>query len=144
MARHGEAWARERAEYVERRATLDRLAALEAPTADELFARADILEILSGADEALPIYRQAAGQGHPAATLAAGRLLLDRRDAAGIALVEASMDRDERMVPEGCRILAQYYKETNQVLAARKCEWRATRHTTEVRLAQTGRRDYGG
>ena len=99
MPRHGDAWARARAEYVERRATLDRLAALEAPTADELFARAKILEILSGADEALQIYRQAAEQGHLAASLAAGRVLLDRRDAAGVALVEASMDRDESLVP---------------------------------------------
>jgi len=139
MARYGDAWARQRAEYVERRATLDRLAALEAPTADELFTRADILEILSGADEALPIYQQAAEQGHLAASLAAGRVLLDRRDAAGIALVEASIDRDESLVPEGCRILAEYYKETNQLLAARKCEWRATSHTTRGRLAQAGK-----
>ena len=48
-------------------------------------------------------------------------------DSTGIALVEDSMDRDESLVPEACRILAEYYKETNQELAARKCEWRATR-----------------
>jgi hypothetical protein len=57
-------------------------------------------------------------------------------DAAGIALVEASMDRDERLVPEACRILAVYYTEINQELAARKCEWRATRHTTRAHLTQ--------
>jgi len=39
-------------------------------------------------------------------------------------------------VPEACQVLAAYYKETNQELAARKCEWRATRHTTRARLAQ--------
>jgi len=46
------------------------------------------------------------------------------------------MDRDDSLVPEACRILAEYYREANQELAARKCEWRATRHTTRARLAQ--------
>ena len=99
-------------------------------------ADAEILEILNGADEALPLYQRAAGQGHRAASLAAGRVLLDRRDSAGIALVEASMDLDEGLVPDGCRILAEYYKATNQLVAARKCEWRATSRTTRIRLAQ--------
>ena len=136
MARYGDAWTRERAEYVERRTTLDRLAAIETPSAGELFKQAEVLEILSGANQALPIYQRAAEQGHPAASLAAGRVLLDRMDPAGIALVEASMDRDEGLVPEGCRVLSAYYKETHQLLAARKCEWRATSHTTRIRLAQ--------
>ena len=138
ITRYGDAWTRHRAEYLERRATLDRLAAIETPTADELFTRAEVLEILNGADEALPMYQRAAELGHPAASLAAGRVLLDRMDSQGVALVEASMDRDEGLVPEGCRILAEYYRETNQLLAARKCEWRATGHTTRVRLAQSG------
>jgi Zn-dependent protease with chaperone function len=138
MAQNGESWAWNRAEHLERRATLDRLSAIEAPTADELFTRAELLEILEGADQALPIFQRAAEQGHPAASLAAGRLLLDRMDSTGIALVEASMDRDESLVPEACRVLAEYYKETRQDLAARKCEWRATRHTTRARLAKLG------
>ena len=95
-----------------------------------------MIEILDGADQALPIYRSAAEQEHAAASLAAGRLLLDRMDATGIALLEAAMDRDDSLVPDACRILAEYYRETNQELAARKCEWRATRQTTHARLAQ--------
>jgi len=138
IAKNGEAWNQHRAEYLERRATLDRLAAIETPTADELFQRADALEILDSTDEALPIYQRAAEQGHAAAGLAAGRVLLGRMDSKGIALVEASMDRDAGLVPEGCRILAEYYREIHQELAARKCEWRATRHTTLVRLAEQG------
>jgi hypothetical protein len=51
-------------------------------------------------------------------------------------LVEAAMDHDEHLVPEGCRVLAEYYLETNQLLAARKCEWRSTSYTTRERLAQ--------
>ena len=136
ITRNGESWTQHRAEYLERRATLDRLAAIETPTADELFKRAELVETLEGSDEALPIYQPAAEQGHPAASLAAGRVLLGRMDSKGIALVEDSMDRDDSLVPEACRILAEYYKETNQELAARKCEWRATRHTTRARLAQ--------
>jgi Zn-dependent protease with chaperone function len=136
MARHGEAWTRERAAVAERQATLDRLTALESPTADDLFARATLVEDLGGAAAALPIYQRAAGRGHTAAGLAAGRLLLDRMDAAGIALVETAMSSDETLVPDGCRLLADHYRATHQWLAARKCEWRATSHRTRARLTQ--------
>jgi Zn-dependent protease with chaperone function len=136
LARQGDAWRQHRAEYLEQITTLDRLAAIEAPTADERFERARLVETLHGPDRALPIYQSAAAQGHAAASLAAGRVLLERMDAAGIALIEAAMDRDERLVPEACRILSVYYTETNQELAARKCEWRAGRYTTRAQLAQ--------
>jgi Zn-dependent protease with chaperone function len=136
MAQHGEAWRRRRAEYLERTTTLDRLAAIAVPNPGELFERAELVEALHGADHALPIYQSAAEQGHAAASLAAGRVLLDRTDAAGVALIEAAMDRDERLVPEACRILAIYYTETNQELAARQCQWRAVRYTTRAHLAR--------
>jgi Zn-dependent protease with chaperone function len=136
IEQNGEAWTRRRAEYLQRRATLDRLAAIETPTADELFERGEVLEVLHGTGEALPIYERAAAGGHAAAGLAAGRVLLGHMDSKGIALVEAAMDRDDNLVPEGCRILAEYYRETNQELAARKCDWRATRHRTHARLSQ--------
>jgi hypothetical protein len=136
MAQHGDAWRRERAAYVERQTALARLTALESPTADELFARAAIVEDLSGGEVALPLYQRAASHGHAAASLAAGRLLLDRLDAAGIELVESAMSRDETLVPDGCRRLADHYRDTNQWLAARKCEWRARSYTTRARLAQ--------
>jgi Zn-dependent protease with chaperone function len=136
ITRNGESWNQHRAEYLGRRATLDRLAAIETPTPDELFKRAELVETLEGSDRALPIYQLASEQGHAAASLAAGRLRLDRMDSKGIALVESSMDRDESLVPEACRILAEYYTQTNQELAARKCEWRAARYTTRARLAQ--------
>jgi Zn-dependent protease with chaperone function len=138
FTRYGDAWHRHRAEYFDRRVTLDRLAAIETPTPEELFKRAELVEILESPDEALAIYQTAAEQGHPAASLAAGRLLLDRMNAKGIGLVEDAMDHDDRLVPDACRILAEYYRETNQELAARKCEWRAARHTTRARLAQQG------
>ena len=135
MTDNGALWHRQRADYVDRRARLQRLTVLATPTPDELFARAELVETLEGMDEALPIYQAAAEQGHAAASLAAGRLLLDHMNSAGISLVEAAMDRDERLVPEACRVLAEYYRATNQELAARKCEWRATRHLTSARLA---------
>ena len=138
ITRNGESWNRHRLEYLYRRATRDRLAAIETPTANELFERAEAVEALEGSDEALSLYQCAAQQGHAAASLAAGRVLLDRMDSKGVALVEDSMHRDDSLVPEACRILAQYYKETSQDLAARKCEWRATGHTTRARLARQG------
>ena len=133
--RNGDAWHRHRAEHLDRRATLARLAAIETPTPDELFTRAELVETLESPDEALAIYQAAAQQGHPAASLAAGRVLLERMNSQGIRLVEDAMDHDDRLVPDACRILAEYYRETNQELAARKCEWRAARHTTRARLA---------
>jgi hypothetical protein len=135
VTRNGDAWHRHRAEYVDRRTTLERLAAIETPTPDELFTRAELVETLEGPHEALPIYQAAANQSHPAASLAAGRVLLDQMNAQGIRLVEDAMDYDDRLVPDACRILSEYYRKTNQELAARKCEWRATRHTTHARLA---------
>ena len=46
-----------------------------------------------------------------------------------------AVDHDERMVPEGRRrVLAAYYQDTRQELAARRCEWRgdsfSDSHTT--------------
>jgi Zn-dependent protease with chaperone function len=136
IARHGDAWHEHRAEYLELTTTLDGLEAIEMPTPDERFERASLVERLHGPDQALPFYQSAAAEGHAAASLAAGRVLLDRMDATGIALVEAAMDRDDRLVPEACRILALYYTDTNQELAARNCEWRATRYTTRAQLAR--------
>ena len=137
-AGHGGAWHQRRAKYLEQTTTLSRLAAIAAPTPDQLFERAGLVESLHGSDQALPWYQSAAHQGHAAARLAAGRLTLDRMDAAGIALVEAAMDLDERLVPEACQILAGYYRRTHQELAAQKCEWRASRYTTRARLGATG------
>jgi Zn-dependent protease with chaperone function len=135
MSRNRTLWHEHRAELVQQRTELARLAAVEAPTPDELFTRAELVESLEDAREALPLYERAADQGHAAAALAVGRLLLDRMEAKGIALIEHAMDRDERLVPLGCRVLADYYTETHQDLAARKCEWRATRHATRAHLA---------
>jgi hypothetical protein len=88
-------WHRDRAEYLNRRATLARLAALGTPTPDELFTRGELVETLEGSDEALPIYHAAAEQGLATASLAAGRLLLDRMNAEAIRLIEDAMNRDD-------------------------------------------------
>ena len=97
--------------------------------------RAELLAALSDAEAALPHYQHAAEQGHAAAGLAAGRMMLGRRNVAGVAMIESAMGRDSRLVPEGCKVLAEYYRETHQLLAARKCEWRATSYATQLRLA---------
>lgn len=51
-------------------------------------------------------------------------------------MIEEAMARDELLVPDGCQLLACHYFRTNQELAARRCEWRAARHTTRARLVQ--------
>ena len=140
LKRNGDAWRQHRTEYLEQRATLDRLAALDRPSPDEQFTRGELVETLDGADAALPFYTSAAAAGHAAAGLAAGRLLLEQRNPAGIPLIEDSMSTDDSLVPEGCRILADYYRHTNQVRAARQYERRARRHKTLARLEQSAPR----
>jgi Zn-dependent protease with chaperone function len=137
LKRNGDSWRQHRAQYVERRATLDRLAALDRPSPDEQFTRGELAETLEGANAALPIYTSAAAAGHAAAGLAAGRLLLEQMNAAGVTLIEDSMSNDDSLVPEGCRILADYYLQTNQERAARQYERRARRHKTLARLEQS-------
>jgi hypothetical protein len=112
-----------------------RFADIVSPTADDEFRRAELVESLQNADEALPLYRRAALQGHAAATLALGRLLLGRMDPSGVALIEEAMTRDEDLVPAGCGVLAGYYTKRHEDLLARKCEWRAARHATDAHLA---------
>jgi Zn-dependent protease with chaperone function len=139
LSENGESWHRLHAEYSEQTRRLERLSRLESPTPDEMFQRAELLETLERPDEALPIHERAAQLGHPGASLAAGRLLLDCRNAHGVPLVEAAIAADENLVQEGCRVLARYYKETRQELTARQWEWHATRHATRAHLsARTG------
>lgn len=137
LNRNGDSWRQHRAEYLEQRATLDRLAALDRPSPDEQFTRGELAEALDGADAALPFYTSAAAAGHAAAGLAAGRLLLEQMNPAGVTSIEDSMSNDDRLVPEGCRILADYCRQTNQVRAAREYERRARRHKTLARLEQS-------
>ncbi len=132
----GESWAQARAVERERHAALERMAAIESPTIQQLCEHADLLDSLERGDEALPIYERAAALGHAGASLAAGRIRLERGDEAGIPLVEAAMQRDASLIPDGCGVLARYYRDVNQELAARECEHRATKYTTERRLAE--------
>ena len=137
LQRNGDSWRQHRAEYLEQRAMLDRLAALDRPSPDEQFTRGELVETFDGADAALPFYTSAAAAGHAAAGLAAGRLLLEQKNPAGITLIEDSMSNDDSLVPEGCRILADYYRHTNQMRVARQYERRARRHKTLARLEQS-------
>jgi Zn-dependent protease with chaperone function len=131
----GREWRRRHDAYLDARRALARLMAQPSITPAELYARAELVERLESAGAALPIYHSAADAGHPGARLEAGRLLLDRRDPRGVALIESAMDADERLVPRGCRILVDYFVETKQELAAHQCEWRATAYQTRAHLA---------
>jgi Zn-dependent protease with chaperone function len=128
LSRHGERWREERAEHVESRASLQRLEAIADPSPDEIFARAELVERLRDPADALRLYLDAHARGHARAGLAAGRLRLAD-------IVESAMDRDDTLVPEGCRLLAEHYRETSQELAARRCEWRANGHLARAGTA---------
>ena len=64
---------------------------MSSPTPEETFERAVLVERDSEEDAALELFLSAQQRGHAAAGLAAGRMLLDRDDASGIALIDTAM-----------------------------------------------------
>jgi Zn-dependent protease with chaperone function len=74
--------------------------------------RADLTEAFRGADAALPLYRELA-ERDPAdavANFALGRILLDRDDDSGLALLERAMASDPEAVVPACEIAFFYLK----------------------------------
>ena len=139
--RHGEGW-RERHEEV--RSERDRLAvlrSLDAPSADERFELAALVEQVDGTEAALPLYRIAAEANCPPARLEAGRILLGRGDEEGVALIEAAMGEDEALVSRGCDLLVPYYLDRRRLHEAERYRTRASRHAMRETLAAEERRD---
>jgi Zn-dependent protease with chaperone function len=138
--RHGEAWRSRHEEVRGDRERLAALRALDAPTAAERFEHGEVIERLEGADAALPLYRAAAEAGSAAARLEAGRVLLDREEAEGVALVESAMAADEALVPKGCDLLVRFHLEKRRLHEAERCRTRARRYAMRETLAAEERR----
>jgi Zn-dependent protease with chaperone function len=144
-----EAWQRRqrdswRERHARLRAALERLAALEAlpaPTAQQAFERATVLEELGRDDDAADAYHRALAidANHPRAALTVGRLMLDRGDEQGIALLERAMAGDPGLTAEACRCLAGHFEEQGRFVEAAQLEARARRHATHASLAQQER-----
>src|SRR4029079_3009069 len=99
------------------RAALERQASLSAA---ELFERATLLETLDGPDAALPIYHAAleADQQHAGAALAAGRILLERDDDRGAALVERAVEADETLLSDAAELLVSFHRAHRRLVEA--------------------------
>ena len=132
-----EAWWRERHEAIRtRRARLAQLDAISAPTAQQTYERGVLTEDDERESDALELFLTAHRLGHAAAGAAAGRLLLDRGDASGIALLDAAMDADPDLIESGCRTIVDFLERRGQYLDAHAYQQRRTRQATRAMLAQ--------
>ncbi len=136
---HRDRW-RARHEVVQtRRARLAQLAAVAAPTPEERFERAELVHHLDGEDGALPHYRNALEAGHARAALVTGRILLDREDEAGVALIERAMNADPALVAEGCERLVDFLSDRGRLAEAHAYRLRATRQASRDGMAASER-----
>ncbi len=77
---------------------------------EEQWEQARWSEELKGEGEALPLLKSllTTAPHHAQANFALGRILLDRSDARGIALIERAMVKLPELVPPGCRLIADF------------------------------------
>jgi Zn-dependent protease with chaperone function len=128
--------------YEDRRTNRERLARLTSNTAltpKEMFERAQLTERGGDRDAALALYRSAHECGHAPGGLSAGRMLLDRHDDSGIALIEAAMEADPALVDDGCRALSEFLQGHGRFADAQRYHDRRARSATQRRLANAER-----
>jgi Zn-dependent protease with chaperone function len=139
QAARGAEWRSRHHALRKNRQRLGELAGLDAPTPEEMFEYGQLAEQLQGVESALPHYRAAVDRGHPRATLATGRILLDRDDETGVALIERAIDADPTLVPEGCEQLIYFFRNRNRLTEAHRYLLRSTREATRGKMAETER-----
>ena len=127
-ATHGRGWAMRHEEIRNRRERLAHLAALSSPSRDQTYERGSLTEEEGDVDTALHFYMGAHRGGHAEAGLAAGRILLDRDDESGIALVEAAMDARPGLIEDGCQAIGEFLERHGRRVEAFKYERKRTRH----------------
>jgi Zn-dependent protease with chaperone function len=91
-------------------AALTAKAAAEPLDVEERWQLADWTETIHGADAALPMLEALLHDEpeHVSALFSTGRLLLDRRDERGIALIDQAMDREAGFVVAGCGLVCNF------------------------------------
>ena len=138
-AERGPDWRRRHEDIHRRRARLGELEALATPTAEQSFEWGALLEDEGRCDAAFARYRSAHEAGHVAAGFAAGRLLLDRDDQSGIALVEAAMDADATLAERGCQAIVDFFEDHGRHADARRYQARLNREAAAAKIAQRER-----
>jgi Zn-dependent protease with chaperone function len=131
-------WRKLHDEIRHRRDRLVQLAALAEPSPEHTFERGRLLECEGDEDTALQLYLSAHRQGL-AAGLAAGRILLNREDASGIALIDTAMDADAALIEHGCKSVAEFLERRGRHADAHRYQGRMTRETTKTSMARAER-----
>lgn len=126
----GPRWLQRYAEVGEQRKALESLkekAAKGPLDLKEQFAHANLTEQLVGEAEAFPLYRAllAANPGNPQAEFAMGRLLLERKDEAGVAMIESVIAREPEAELAGCQILIKFFYEQGRMDRVKELRRRA-------------------
>ncbi|HEU5040854.1 MAG TPA: M48 family metalloprotease [Gemmatimonadales bacterium] len=135
VARYGDAWRSRSADLLAARERLAELRALADRSVAERVEEGKLVERLEGSTAAEPLYRSAHLAGSAAAGLELGRLLLDRGDEEGVAVVEAAMQADDTLVVAGCDLLIPFHLSRGRLHDAERCRTRASRHAMQRRLA---------
>lgn len=124
---HGRKWRTRHAEIRTRRKRLAELAAASSPSPAQTFERGELSEQEGDAEAALHLYMSAHQRGHAEAGMAAGRMLLDREDGSGIALIDAAMDANPSHIADGCRAIADFLERHGRRVDAYRYRRRAAR-----------------
>jgi Zn-dependent protease with chaperone function len=135
----GQEWKKQHDEIRTRRERLAHLVAVPSPTPEQTFERGVLVERECDEDAALQLYLAAHQQGHPAAGLAAGRMLLDREDDSGVALIETAMDAQADLVENGCRIVVEFLEDRGRHVDAYRYQQRMVRETAKTSMARAER-----
>ena len=135
----GPDWRRRHDEMRQRRARLAALDGIATLTPDQAFEYGSLLEEDGRYQAALERYRSAHDAGHAAAGLAAGRLLLDRNDQSGIALIEAAMDADAALGAAGCEAIVDFLEDHGRHVDAHRYRARLNREAATAKIARRER-----
>jgi Zn-dependent protease with chaperone function len=103
--------------------------------------RSELTLELRGEDPAEPLLRGMlrTAPDHPLANLTLGRLLLDRDDAAGVALVQRAMERHPAYREPGYALLVPYHERHGRVEEAERLRRLAWSHGDQLAVAQLER-----
>jgi Zn-dependent protease with chaperone function len=139
MQDRGPDWRRRHDDIRRRRERLAELEAIASPTSDQLFEYGSLLEEDGRDAAAIDRYRMAHAAGHAAAGLAAGRLLLDRDDQSGMALIEAAMGADAALTEAGCGAIVGFLEDHGRHADAHRFQARLNREAAAAKIAQRER-----
>lgn len=127
-AAHGRNWRTRHDEIRKRRERLAQLAALSSPSPDQTYEHGLLTEEEGDVDAALLLYMAAHQRGYAEASLAAGRILLDRDDPSGTALIEGAMEAKPSLIEDGCQAVGGFLERHGRRAEAFKYQLRRTRH----------------